>query len=701
MPNSGEPIVFFNECELIGISYHDIVYSLVPDACYMLIRTWNVINWCLYDDFGFNAFQETGFSELDLSTDWDGDGDKDYRTFREGWNTSGTPGIPDGYLTYRQKIKVIDNDAPVFGIPYIDGCIVDWECSKDLTIPFPLINDDCSPEIEVDVSGDFGNANNIIDSVVVLNIGIGEYEVTYTVTDNCGNTASQTKLVVVQDCVLPIPVCKYGLIAEITFSGTVEILASMLDEYSYDNCGDITHFSFSQDINDTSSVFTCDELGFQSVQLWVTDDNGNQNSCETNIEIQDNQLNCNTLTIAGAIASEQNAGVEDVDVQVNGGLFSELTGLSGDFTFYGLTPNGDYTITPHLDANPANGVTTWDLVLITRHILGIQLLDSPYKIIAADANKSNTVTTLDMVGIRKVILQIETGFPNNTSWRFVDKDYLFPSPADPWADPAGFPEVINYNNLTADDLLADFVAVKVGDVNGSAATNANAGAQSRTFHGTMQINATDRQLKAGKTCSVPFTSEAMELLGYQFTLHYAPEAIEVLEITEGLASRENFGRPELGVITTSWNASGPRAMTDGEVLFSLIVKAKADLSLREVFGVSSAYTPAEAYDSQGGLLDVILAFNGLEADNLVLFQNVPNPWKDQTVIGFILPEAGKAELTIFDETGRALFSEKGDFEKGYNAFVIENRKFSSSGLFHYRVQTEKCTETRVMVRLVR
>ncbi|MFQ5445455.1 MAG: hypothetical protein ACE5FF_00840 [Saprospiraceae bacterium] len=33
------------------------------------------------------------------------------------------------------------------------------------------------------------------------------------------------------------------------------------------------------------------------------------------------------------------------------------------------------------------GVTTYDLVLITKHILGVQPLGSPYKIIAADANK--------------------------------------------------------------------------------------------------------------------------------------------------------------------------------------------------------------------------------------------------------------------------------------------------------------------------
>ncbi|MEZ4931408.1 MAG: hypothetical protein R2788_04655 [Saprospiraceae bacterium] len=61
----------------------------------------------------------------------------------------------------------------------------------------------------------------------------------------------------------------------------------------------------------------------------------------------------------------------------------------------------------------------------------VELLDSPYKMIAADANKSNSITTFDLVQIRKLILFINTDLPNNTSWRFVDKAYAFSNPAEP------------------------------------------------------------------------------------------------------------------------------------------------------------------------------------------------------------------------------------------------------------------------------
>jgi hypothetical protein len=42
------------------------------------------------------------------------------------------------------------------------------------------------------------------------------------------------------------------------------------------------------------------------------------------------------------------------------------------------------------------------------------------------------------------------------------------------------------------------------------------------------------------------------------------------------------------------------------------------------------------------------------------------------LIGFNLPEASAATLTVYDETGRMRISrEKGDFAKGYNTVAID------------------------------
>lgn len=47
--NYGEPTFFGEDCELLGTSYEDQIFTVVPDACYKIERTWSVINWCTYN----------------------------------------------------------------------------------------------------------------------------------------------------------------------------------------------------------------------------------------------------------------------------------------------------------------------------------------------------------------------------------------------------------------------------------------------------------------------------------------------------------------------------------------------------------------------------------------------------------------------------------------------------------------------------
>ena len=67
-----------------------------------------------------------------------------------------------------------------------------------------------------------------------------------------------------------------------------------------------------------------------------------------------------------------------------------------------------------------NGVSTLDLVKIQRHILGLEELNSPYKLIAADVNADNEIKASDLTELRKLILGIITDLPTNESWRFVE-----------------------------------------------------------------------------------------------------------------------------------------------------------------------------------------------------------------------------------------------------------------------------------------
>jgi len=44
-----EPTFFGEDCELLGVSYEDEIFTVVPDACFKIERTWTIINWCTYN----------------------------------------------------------------------------------------------------------------------------------------------------------------------------------------------------------------------------------------------------------------------------------------------------------------------------------------------------------------------------------------------------------------------------------------------------------------------------------------------------------------------------------------------------------------------------------------------------------------------------------------------------------------------------
>ena len=71
-----------------------------------------------------------------------------------------------------------------------------------------------------------------------------------------------------------------------------------------------------------------------------------------------------------------------------------------------------------------NGVTTFDLVKISRHILGITPFTEARQFLAADANRDGAITSADIDDIRAVILHTATSFPNSDNVIFViDEDY--------------------------------------------------------------------------------------------------------------------------------------------------------------------------------------------------------------------------------------------------------------------------------------
>jgi hypothetical protein len=78
----------------------------------------------------------------------------------------------------------------------------------------------------------------------------------------------------------------------------------------------------------------------------------------------------------------------------------------------------------------------------------------------------------------------------------------------------------------------------------------------------------------------------------------------------------------------------------------------------------------------------------------VLHQNRPNPFSQQTVIPFVLSETNKAVLTVYDLTGRQVFTANKDFQVGYNEVVLNKSMFQTTGIYFYRLATDKYSVVR-------
>lgn len=670
--NYAMPITNESTCDLVAVTWSDQVLPIAPPACFKILRKWIVVDWCQFD-----------------------------------------PNNPTvgGYWEYTQVLKVTDHDAPVVTCPTdVVVSSIDADCVSDFVAIAPIEATDCSPELaygfEVDLynDGTFDQAGTGPDASGEY--PFGQHKVVFTVSDGCGNQSSCEVNVTVADGKKPTPICVNGIAVDLmpdgNGGGIIQITPDLFDAGSYDNC------TAAQDLKMwvTPDVFTCEEVGTNIVSMWVEDESGNADFCLTYVIVQDNMEVCSgdNPSIAGAIQTEQGQGVQDVHVQINAGAFgaSTTTQADGTFQFTNLLPGSDYTVSPTLDTDPLNGVTSYDLVLIQKHILQIDPLDSPYQLIAADANNSGAITTADVVALRKLILFIEPSLPNNTSWRFVDAHYQFPDPANPWAEV--FPEVYSVNNLTTDQLGVDFVAIKVGDVNGSASTNQWAASEDRSKSEVLQLSAISVPLVKGQEVRIPIVlATQADVSALQGTLQFDTDVLALEDIEPaGLPgmSSDHFGFTFMheGLITWSWHQVQGVHLPKGTLLFVLRLRAKEDAAPAQWIDLGMRPTPSIAYDLDGNLLALEWTErgDGLQSNNK-LYANRPNPFGQETFIGFELERAGTATLTVRDLQGRVVWQRTEMANKGYNEWRLQRDELPVAGVYTYQLQAGTFIATRRML----
>ncbi len=531
----------------------------------------------------------------------------------------------------------------------------------------------------------------------------GVTTVTWTATDAAGNTAICQQAVTVVDNEPPMLSCPANQTVPPGAAPPCSAVATGIDATFSDNCpGATLAYTFSGATTGSGSGQASGQLfmgGVTTVEYTVTDAGSLQQTCSFMVTVP-------KLDISGTIlwTGDFSAGVKDATVNITGDdTGSGTTDVNGEYLGT-VCQGGNLTIKPVKDLNFLNGVAVNDALAIQQHLTNINPITDAYRQIAADVNGSNSISTMDATLIKQLILGNPAVFTQwKRSWRFVTQAWT------PVLPPWGFPEQINLNGVNSDQPDQDFYGVKIGDVVQTAVPSNFAPGP-----GPLVLRAPDQLLESGQSVDVIFSADGFtDLAAWQFALRFDPlrlrfEAVEQPEAGGMPVGPGDFGLWNLaaGQIRAVWARTPGAAVAAGTPAFRLRFTAlESGMLLSDVLQLDPGALPATAFTSGLEAADVELHYGlytgttDLDGARYFLLQNQPNPFANETAIGFVLPEGCPAQLRVFDATGRLLWQQDGDYPAGPSVEKLRLDGLTASGVLFYELTTPYGTLTKRMVRV--
>lgn len=539
---------------------------------------------------------------------------------------------------------------------------------------------------------------------------IGTHKIIWRANDNCGNVSTDcTYLFTIKDCNPPNLLCINGLTQNLEFP---ECEASFnLHDFILnitDNCTPVNELEFGLRLSsdttsgfptDTSLTFGICEQGLHTLEVFVRDENGLTNQCNSYVLVQNNSglCPCNidaNLSLSGCVESADGATLDNYTIRANldgiplqGQPFSKVllqnsTDSCFTATYADLPLDGAYSgvVRAQRLGDPLVGVSTFDLVTINKHILGQQLFHSFFQVLASDVNQSKTITTFDIIEIRKLILGIYDTFPVAPAWRFIlpmpDTNLLaFDAVRDTYAFQlpvlAGDTTLNGYN----------FIGIKMGDA------NANASFQGVEDRGApLPVQITNQWLEPGSRLLVPLKlQEAVQLDGWQLAIRANKNLLEIVDVNG--VSPQSVALGENGSIRIACVYDSPIAFVKDEALVYLLVEAREGLYLSDALSLNNSQLAAEAYTPGNVPIRPLLVQIGLypTADGILIFPPRPNPFAEKTIFELSLDAPQIVRLEIASLTGQLIFQAEYSLEAGSHTLQVPGTELPGSGVWAYRL----------------
>ena len=540
---------------------------------------------------------------------------------------------------------------------------------------------------------------------------LGNHTILFQVTDQCGTIISCEKNIEIKDCDAPLIFC-WGN-QPISFPPNDSLLTiDIMDvevQSLMDNCesNEDLIFSFSDSIYQPTITISCSDYFqsfFYSHDIFVTDNSGNQSSCQITFFLQDESGFCNLQlfdTIPICVTTADSVALDDFQVNT----FDLMDDADSDCKLF-IPEVGFTELMLQRNTNPFNGITLLDLILMRKHILAIQPLDDPYKIAAGDINNSGGISAFDVVLLIRAILKFESELSIPTPWYFIASDFNLNWIGMGVTIPTSLPA----SEIDTVDFPLEFVAVKTGDLDCSVDVTEQTNGFLKPPVGTLTFCTEDRMLEEGEEVLIPIRAKDFNsMAGFTWTTTFdreqlSFEAIHSNELDMGLWSlnTENVFNGILGGFWFEESFVGS-TFSEEDTLFSLSFKVTENVLLSEAFSIDGSFVEMDAYNIEEERLEVNFEFCGFTSavellDAAIKVDVFPNPFYEFAEIKFQLPESEQVTLTIFDNSGRTINSFTENFLSGWNSFLIEKMDLPSDGLYFYEVKT---TENIGVGKLVR
>ncbi len=603
-----------------------------------------------------------------------------------------------------QEIVIIDTIGPDL-MTSLDTLFVpnpNNECEMMLDLSSIVTNADCGQTGTVYINNSpFADNNNDIDASGTYPTG-DVYDIEVIAMDGCG-LSDTAEYVIVIDTAEYLFTCDKLIVPIDTTTLMVCVAATDVASVSgaCDSNYTILLYDPEEDVLSDTLKFDCDDIGDNPVFVYLYNGTTLIDSCtvrsdlgRTLITVTDNFMKCNNNIgrVSGNVKTYYNKEVEAVQVELEGSEMPyEMTDGAGSYAFPDMPSGGNYMIKPVKDDGLLEGVSTLDLVLIQRHILGIGNLHNAYDIVAADVNNDNRVTSSDLVELRKAIIGYSSSFKNNTSWKMIDGDYEFPVSDNPFAEE--YPEFTHIAPLNG-TVYADFTGIKIGDVNGSyTPLRSDVGVDNRSNY---KLSIEEQVVVENEVVQTTIkATNPKELLGLQMALEIQGLiSVQSLSI-EGMKSDYHVSGD---VVTLSMSSALPIGSDDLEIAIEFVSTNTGRLSsMMKLDDVMEN----ELYDSQLNIHNIDLTWNNNTSNSIFsMVQNTPNPWKDKTYVSYTLPVNSSVTVTITDMAGKMLYNREIEGQKGINTLEIKNQDVDmESGVFVVTFDYEGQRLQQKMIRL--